>query len=77
MSVFYWHVVSSTLCIAIPYADLRGHLILLCALDFVRECGNFYLYHRTIFDQRRVDIIDQVEYGFHDRLHYDIKKHVT
>ena len=22
----------------------------------------------TIFDQRRVDIIDQVEYGVHDRL---------
>ena len=27
----------------------------------------FYLY--TIFDQRRVDIIDPVEFGVHDRLH--------
>ena len=28
-----------------------------------------YLYLYTIFDQRRVDIIDKVEYGVHDRLH--------
>ena len=28
-----------------------------------------YNYHYTIFDQRRVDIIEQVEYGVHDRLH--------
>ena len=27
------------------------------------------LYLHTIFDQRRVDIIDKVEYGVHDRLH--------
>ena len=28
-----------------------------------------YLYFYIIFDQRRVDIIDQVEYGVHGRLH--------
>ena len=28
-----------------------------------------YLYLYTLFDQCRVDIIDQVEYGVHDRLH--------
>ena len=28
-----------------------------------------YLYLYALFDQRRVDIIDQVEYGVHNRLH--------
>ena len=28
-----------------------------------------YLYLYTFFDQRRLDIIDKVEYGVHNRLH--------
>ena len=35
---------------------------------FAKSPLSLFLYLYTIFDQRSVDIIDQVEYGVHDRL---------
>ena len=43
-----------------PKADSRTLLV---------SSRTLYLYLHTIFDQRRLDIIDQVEYGVHDILH--------
>ena len=53
------HLASSSACICVCY-----HLFHVCS-----KIVNVYLYRYTIFDQRRVGIIDEVYYGVHDRLH--------
>ncbi len=45
------------------YDVMQQSSVALCLQSF------YYLYFYTICDQHRLDIIDQVEYGVHDRLH--------
>ena len=53
--------------------SLRDPNILLIEMPYSLFTTNpshmFFTLYYNILDQRRVDIIDQVEYGVHDRLH--------
>ena len=53
-----------------PRCPLSGCLWpVVCLVRTVRLATALHHHRHTIFDQRRVDIIDQVEHGVHDRLH--------